>query len=348
MRYRVPSADMATRTGHSPHAHHHPHRHRAGAAAAAGGGARDHAVVSHAEHVALFYGDESEYLTGILAFLEPAREAGDPIVLSLPEASARVLADALAPGEADLEILDMVEFGRNPARIIPAVITMLETHRGRTLHFVGEPVWPGRSREEIQEAARHEALINLAWKDSPIRALCPYDAVRLDDAVLRDAERTHPWLIRHRATVPSGAFAGAALPAGSDNPLPPAPADAAVLHFGLHDLAAVRALVGRHAQAAGLPRDSADDLIIAVNEVATNAVKYTPEGGIARIWTSGDEVICQLDDLGHITDPLVGRHRPIAGTGGGIGLWMVNQLCDLVEVRTTPIGTTIRLHAGIR
>ncbi len=56
----------------------------------------------------------------------------------------------------------------------------------------------------------------------------------------------------------------------------------------------------------------------------------------------------QLDDQGHMTDPLVGRHRPVAGANGGIGLWIVNQLCDLVEVRTAPGGTTIRLHARIR
>jgi hypothetical protein len=31
---------------------------------------------------------------------------------------------------------------------------------------------------------------------------------------------------------------------------------------------------------------------------------------------------------------------------GGFGLWMVNQLCDLVEVRTGEAGSTVRAHAG--
>jgi hypothetical protein len=29
-----------------------------------------------------------------------------------------------------------------------------------------------------------------------------------------------------------------------------------------------------------------------------------------------------------------------------MGLWTVNQLCDLVEVRTGETGTTIRVHHG--
>ena len=41
-------------------------------------------------------------------------------------------------------------------------------------------------------------------------------------------------------------------------------------------------------------------------------------------------------------DPLVGRRRPAEATG--LGLWVVHQVCDLVELRTGPAGTTIRTH----
>jgi anti-sigma regulatory factor (Ser/Thr protein kinase) len=30
--------------------------------------------------------------------------------------------------------------------------------------------------------------------------------------------------------------------------------------------------------------------------------------------------------------------------GGGYGLWLANQVCDLVQVRSSPAGTTVRLH----
>jgi hypothetical protein len=55
-------------------------------------------------------------------------------------------------------------------------------------------------------------------------------------------------------------------------------------------------------------------------------------------------VVCQLEDPGHILDPLAGRHHPSPSVNGGLGLWLVNQLCDLVEARSSVSGTTIRLH----
>jgi anti-sigma regulatory factor (Ser/Thr protein kinase) len=83
---------------------------------------------------------------------------------------------------------------------------------------------------------------------------------------------------------------------------------------------------------------------MAVNELATNAVKHAGSHGRLQMWEQGGELISQLQDAGHIADPLAGRHLPVATIHGGMGLWMVNQLCDLVEVRTRPGGTVIRLH----
>lgn len=298
-------------------------------------------------HLALFYVSDTEYVEQVMAFLSPGLRAGDPVAVAVPHERTPLLTEHLGPSGPDLEILDMCSLGRNPARIIPAMLTMLERHRGRTLHYVGEPVWPGRSPAEVQEATRHEALINLAWPDAPIRALCPYDAVRLESPVLRDAEMTHPWVMRNGRTALSRAYTGSSFPQGTDDALPDPPAHAAGTSFGVRDLGAVRELVAEQATAAGLGSEKAHDFIIAVNEVASNAIKYAGRQGRLRLWSTGAELICQLEDPGHIVDPLAGRHRPAPGVTGGVGLWMVHQLCDLVEVRTARAGTTIRLHAAL-
>ena len=53
-------------------------------------------------------------------------------------------------------------------------------------------------------------------------------------------------------------------------------------------------------------------------------------------------------DAGYLEDPLAGRTMPTARQVGGRGLWLVHQLCDLVEIRSTPHeGTTIRLHTEL-
>ena len=33
---------------------------------------------------------------------------------------------------------------------------------------------------------------------------------------------------------------------------------------------------------------------------------------------------------------------------GGRGLWIVNQLCDLVQIRSAPSGTVVRVHVHAR
>ena len=110
------------------------------------------------------------------------------------------------------------------------------------------------------------------------------------------------------------------------------------------DLAAIRAVVQRYAHSAGLPEARTVDLTLAVSEVAANTVRHAKSAGSLQIWYDDKEIVCQIHDEGVITDPLAGRRRPAAGAGNGHGLWLVHQACDLVELRSGPGETVIRLH----
>jgi anti-sigma regulatory factor (Ser/Thr protein kinase) len=298
-------------------------------------------------HVALFYDDDRQYLDGVMGFLEPALAGGGPVAAAVPPNRGELLRERLGGASDQVEILDMFELGRNPARIIPAVETMLVRYDGAVLHYVGEPIWPGRSEDEVREVTKHEALINLAWPGAQIRVLCPYDAVRLDQAVLVDAEQTHPRVIRGRDERASPAYRGPAVPPGCDQQLVAPPREALSRSFGLDDLFAIRALIGEHATAVGLSRDRVADLVLAINELATNAIRHGSGGGTLHLWKRQGRLVCQVSDSGRITDPLAGRRVPTGDGAGGLGLWTVNQLCDLVEVRTSDAGTTVRVHTTL-
>ena len=223
---------------------------------------------------------------------------------------------------------------------------MIERYGARPLRYVGEPIWAGRSPEEIREATRHEALINLAWPDADIRVLCPYDVASLDDQVLA-RRRAHPSRRRPRraARPPARRTAAATVPAGCEQPLPDPPPDALSAPFELDDLGRLRDVGGRAGRSRRARRATARaELVTAINELTTNTVKHADTHGVLRFWTHRGELIFQVEDSGHIADPLAGRRRQALGTGG-LGLWMVNQLCDLVEVRTSAAGTTIRMHS---
>ena len=66
-----------------------------------------------------------------------------------------------------------------------------------------------------------------------------------------------------------------------------------------------------------------------------------------RIWREPGELICEVRDRGHIEEPLAGRRCPTLAEGSGYGLWVVNQVCDLVQIRSQPAGTVVRLHMNL-
>jgi anti-sigma regulatory factor (Ser/Thr protein kinase) len=114
-----------------------------------------------------------------------------------------------------------------------------------------------------------------------------------------------------------------------------------------HDLARVRDFVRMQAGKAGLSALRTGDLVIAVSELAANTLRHTQGGGSLHIWVDPGEVICEIHDDGHNTDPSGGRVRPAATAGHGHGLWVVRQLCDDVDIRSDSDGTTIQLRMRI-
>jgi anti-sigma regulatory factor (Ser/Thr protein kinase) len=94
----------------------------------------------------------------------------------------------------------------------------------------------------------------------------------------------------------------------------------------------------------GIDLERASDLTLAVSEVAANSVRYGGGGGAIRVWQSSDALVCEVTDRGRLEDPLVGRLRPPLAQAGGRGVWLANQLCDLVQIRSNRQGTTVRIH----
>ena len=83
--------------------------------------------------------------------------------------------------------------------------------------------------------------------------------------------------------------------------------------------------------------------MLATHEVATNSIRHGGGEGTLRVWHEDDMVVCEVRDRGRLDQPLAGRARPALEDEGGWGLWLANQLCDLVQIRTLPDGNVVRL-----
>ena len=297
-----------------------------------------------AGHAALLHASPEEFVAGALGFVNAGLDEDEPVLVSAPEPGISFLRERMN-GQADrVDWADTATDGANPARIMPVLRAFADAHAGRPVRFLQELAWAARTRAEQREAIRHEALINVAFAAAQVRVLCSYDSAQLDPAIIRSAMRTHPVFVAGGTVTPSPAYdAGSVFPDEWDQPLRSPPDGAATLAYQA-DLASVRAYAASQATRIGLPRDRVLDLVLAVGEITSNTFLHTDAGGTLAIWTARNELVCQVQDSGHITDPLAGRRRPGAGAGNGHGLWLVHQVCDLVELRSGPGKTVIRLH----
>ena len=84
---------------------------------------------------------------------------------------------------------------------------------------------------------------------------------------------------------------------------------------------------------AGLADEKADALVIAVNEITTNAVVHGRAPAGLRLWTSADDVLCEVRDAGYgIDDEFAGQVLPVPDSVGGRGLWLARVLCDDLDI----------------
>ena len=298
------------------------------------------------EHEALFYRGEQDFLAGLLPFVREGLEQDEAVLVAEPAPRLGQLRDALGDDASSVTFLDMEDIGGNPARIIGVWATALEEHtaRGRQLRGVGEPAYAGRRQAEYTECRLHELLLNRAFDGGPAwRLLCPYDELQLPRAVSRAALQTHPIRSTSADRQRSGEYAVDGWLEAFGAPLPGPATGVLRGTFAGTDLPATRRTVAQYARSCGLTQEQVEILELAASELATNSVRHGGGTGTVAMWREPGAVIVEFSDSGHLTEPLTGRLTPPVDAEGGRGVYLVNQLCDLVQLRSSADGTTVRL-----
>jgi anti-sigma regulatory factor (Ser/Thr protein kinase) len=302
-------------------------------------------------HEVLFYDGADEFLAGAVPFVRAALEAEEPVMVAVGKSKVELLNGELGADAVDVGFAEMEELGRNPARLIPVWRDFVDENRwlDRPVRGIGEPIWPGRSAAEIDECQRHEALLNVAFAGAPAWSLlCSYDSGALADDVLEAARGCHPYVARGGMSHENAECADLDLPPSPfSGVLPPRPTGSTELGFDRGTLSELRGIVSSEADAAGLSGSRRDDLVTAVNELAANSILYGGGGGTLSLWRERGALVVEAEDLGRIEEPLAGRLRPKAEQSSGRGLWLANQLCDLVQIRSGSGGTAIRVRMSL-
>ena len=307
-------------------------------------------------HEAFLYSGDEHFVAGTGAFVRGALDAGEAVLVAVVEPRAALLRQALGQDAERVDFLDIETVGRNPARIIPAWQDWVDRHAldARGFRGIGEPVWADRTPSEVAECQQHELLLNTAFDGGPgWWLLCPYDIASLSAAVIERVHTTHPTVfvddVRTRSAgypPPESGSEPLSSSAASGEPLEEPPGPVWEISFDLASLGELRENVARFAEPV-VDKRGTDNAVLVVSELAANSIKYGGGSGVLRLWRDGLSLVFEVRDDGVITDPLAGRRRPCLPVGGKAGLWIVNQVCDLLQIRSAPgRGTVIRARLG--
>lgn len=266
---------------------------------------------------------------------------GEPVLAVLPPATADRLRVQL-PDVAGLHTTDPAELYRHPGRVLGRYRAWIgdASPHGEPVTIVAAPD-PDGDDHRAALWMHIDAVTTVALADCDLTLVCVYS----DDPSTSDSvRRAHPSLL-NGVSVPNPVY----LPAEqfvARYPLPPPVelGEPVLAHTIDHpvELAGLRRLVAGHASRAGLSPDRCEDFVLAVSEIASNAIEHgAPPAGV-QLWAPSNSVICQITDTGLDTKPLAGLVPPPTSQRRGRGLWMVHHLCDRFYLWPQP--TTVRLE----
>jgi anti-sigma regulatory factor (Ser/Thr protein kinase) len=122
--------------------------------------------------------------------------------------------------------------------------------------------------------------------------------------------------------------------------------------FDSGTLPTLRANVRASATQAGLPEDRAEEVVLAVHELAANSVRHGGGTGRLRVWNHTGSLHCRVDDGDRLKALGPDAAPPGAGNASGRlvnslpcvpahGLWVVQQIADQLRSLSGSHGTSV-------
>ncbi|MHA6794638.1 ATP-binding protein [Pseudonocardia bannensis] len=302
-------------------------------------------------HAVGFHSSTDDLVGQMVPLVTAALDRGEPVALAVGPTTERALHDALggSAGLIGLSEPDTVTRGSGQtmaarrarelreltAGAVP--VTVVSEHNSRLDGFDGR-YW-----------TEWDAAVNVAMGELPVSLICFYPELPLHLEILDGARRNHPLVLaggelRHNPEHRCPRDVLRSTPAAA--PMLLGPPDRALTYtaWQLHEVR--RAVEHLVTEAGSFEESRIEDIVLAVNEVATNAVEHgTSEAQIA-LWICEEGLVCEVHDGGDLTEPLPGLCAPHPSDPRGRGVWIARQLCDVLHVWRNADGTHVRMHAA--
>ncbi len=291
------------------------------------------------QHELFEYPGNSSGIQLVRNLVHEAMRAGAPVVFAATADKIKALRQELglsndaAPNEP-VHFLDLDGPYRNPALLAQALADFVDTHpEGPAPVGICEAIHSGRNGDELTECDLHDSVLGLLFGEGRSwRLICPIDMDALSASTIERQRRLHGPDANDEAELVRTA------PLTEPSPVPE------VCTFDADSAHDAREWVVERGRQEGLTGRAIESLEIVAGELTANSITHGGGTGVARVWSTPSTVVCEVADHGQLHDPLAGRRRPKRLQIGGRGLWVVNQLCALQQLRSSPKGTVVRAH----
>ena len=284
-------------------------------------------------HEALVYSSDEEFLARSIPFLRDGIAAGQPVIVAVMADQAALLRKALGHDAQHVSFVDASTHYRRPARTIAEYRRQLDEalagSQAQLVRVLGE-VQFGSTRQEHEDWTRYESVVNRAFAGFPAWIVCGYDTRVLPEQVVADAQHTHPLVSSGGQPDRSAGYVETdewiAPPVVLQRERAAVGPLARLTVTKERDLDDLRRVVAAAARAGGLAPVVADDVIVAVGELARE--------GLAR--SEGEANVTVLRNGAR-------WHCEVSGIDDGVGLSIARLISERVEVSTDGGEQTVRL-----
>jgi transcriptional regulator with XRE-family HTH domain len=158
-------------------------------------------------HEACLYDSVEGLAESATAFVRDGLSRDYALLVVTASTTQRLIKDMLGNDEKAVVFRDSSDWYTTPTAATRGYEAFLRDARAGGAPWtgvIGEPVWAGRSAQEVAAWTRYESVVNLAFAAWPVSLMCPYDVSNADPQIIADARRTHPELLEdgNRQTSP--------------------------------------------------------------------------------------------------------------------------------------------------
>jgi len=293
-------------------------------------------------HSAFVYDSDDEYVARAVPFLREGLEAGEGAIVAHTKPGTAMMRDALGADATAVTFVDVSAAYTRPARALAAYHKVYAEQLQKTpkLRAVAD-VQFGPDPREWDVWTGYEAVFNRSFGHLPAWVLCTYAANGTPDPIIEGVWQTHPEVVDRTRWTTSGRYEDPDELLRRITPVPDPLPQLQSIPFGC-DIEQIRERLAADLIAAGLGGARTLEALLAVTEIATNAVQHGRGIKDIRIGTAGGRFVCEVTDRGPgFDDPAAGYLAPRDGIGNG--LWVARQLTWRTEFFRSPTGFTARI-----